>query len=92
MHARVATGRALPADPRIDRRIEERQRLASGGSGGPPSCVHRWQQGLAISVFENEEDMRQGDATLNSMDPPTQDGMGKRTSVEMYEVPIKLEA
>ena len=36
--------------------------------------------------------MRQGDATLNSMDPPTQDGMGKRISVEMYEVPIKLEA
>jgi hypothetical protein len=47
---------------------------------------------LSISLFENEEDMRQGDATFNSMDPPIQDGMGRRISVELFEVPVKLDA
>jgi hypothetical protein len=46
---------------------------------------------LAISLFESEEDLKQGDATLNSMDPPVQDGMGKRTSVELFDVPVKID-
>jgi hypothetical protein len=47
---------------------------------------------LAISLFESEEDLKQGDATLNSMDPPVQDGMGKRTSVELFDVPVKIDS
>ncbi len=46
---------------------------------------------LAISLFETEDDYREGDATLNSMSPPG-DGMGKRVAVEKYEVAVQLEA
>ena len=44
---------------------------------------------MAISLFETEEDLRKGDETLNAMSPPG-DGMGQRTSVEMYEVAADL--
>ncbi len=44
-------------------------------------------RGLAISLFETEDDLRQGDATLSQMNPPD-DAMGKRQSVEMYEVAV----
>jgi hypothetical protein len=44
---------------------------------------------LAISLFATEEDLRQGDETLNKMSPPG-DGMGQRTSVETYEVAADL--
>jgi hypothetical protein len=44
---------------------------------------------LAISLFETEQDMAKGDETLNAMSPPG-DGMGQRTSVEMYEVAADL--
>jgi hypothetical protein len=44
---------------------------------------------MAISLFATEEDLRKGDETLNTMSPPG-DGMGKRTSVETYEVAADL--
>jgi hypothetical protein len=47
---------------------------------------------LAISLFESEADLQQGDATLNSMDPPGQDGMGKRVSVEKFQVGVKIDS
>jgi hypothetical protein len=98
MHARVATWEG--GDPEQTRASIDgiKERAASGPPEGVPAVALLMllstdgSKVLAISLFENEEDMRQGDATLNSMDPPTQDGMEKRTSVEMYEVPIKLEA
>jgi hypothetical protein len=40
---------------------------------------------LAVALFETEADMRTGDEALNAMNPPG-DGMGRRASVEMYEV------
>ncbi len=46
---------------------------------------------MAISLFETEADLQQGDATLNSMEPPVPGGMGQRTSVEMYEVGVKID-
>jgi hypothetical protein len=48
-------------------------------------------RGLALALFETEEDMRKGDETLNSMTPPN-DGMGRRTSVEFYEVAVDVKA
>jgi hypothetical protein len=39
---------------------------------------------LAIGLFETEENLRQGNATLDQMSPPT--NMGTRVSVETYEV------
>ena len=47
--------------------------------------------GLAITLFDTEEDLRQGDATLSAMDPPNPGGMGRRASVEIFEVPTKLD-
>jgi hypothetical protein len=48
-------------------------------------------RGLGIALFETEEDLRQGDATLNEMSPEG-DGMGKRISVETYEVAADMKA
>ena len=44
---------------------------------------------LGITLFATEEDLRQGDATLDAMSPPGE-GMGKRTAVETYEVAADL--
>jgi hypothetical protein len=44
---------------------------------------------IAISLFETEEDLRTGDATLNAMSPPG-DGLGTRAPIEVYEVAIDL--
>jgi len=69
--------------------------------GGPPPGVpakkflllHDTAGGkaLAITLFENEEDYRQGDETLNSMNPPG-GGMGERVSVEKFELVVDLDA
>jgi hypothetical protein len=47
--------------------------------------LHRADEGkvIAISLFETEEDLKQGDATLNAMDPPVPGAIGQRGSVEM---------
>jgi hypothetical protein len=44
---------------------------------------------LAVALFETEEDLRTGDAALNAMTPP-EEGMGRRVSVEMYEVAVDV--
>jgi hypothetical protein len=46
---------------------------------------------LAISLFETEEDMRTGDATLNEMSPPPET-LAQRASVEFYEVGADFRA
>jgi hypothetical protein len=46
---------------------------------------------VAISLFETEDDYREGDETLNSMSPPGE-GMGRRIAVEKYEVAVQLGA
>jgi hypothetical protein len=48
-------------------------------------------RGLAISLFETEDDRRKGDETLNSMSPPD-DGMGRRAAVENYEVAVDVRS
>lgn len=42
---------------------------------------------MSIVLFETEEQMRTGDVTLNAMSPPG-DGLGRRSTVEMYEVAV----
>ena len=44
---------------------------------------------IGVSLFETEEDLRRGDEVLNSMNPP-EEGIGRRTSVEMYEVAVDV--
>jgi hypothetical protein len=98
MHARVATFEG--GDPDQVRQViaEIKQRAASGPPEGVPAVglllLHRAEEGkvVSISLFETEEDLRQGDAALNAMDPPVPGVMGRRTSVEMYEVGVKLDA
>jgi hypothetical protein len=41
---------------------------------------------VGIVFCETEEDMRRADAALNSMSPPQE--VGKRTSVDIYEVAL----
>jgi hypothetical protein len=43
---------------------------------------------VAIVLFETEEDLRQGDATLNAMSPPVDAEGVSRKNVEMFEVPV----
>jgi hypothetical protein len=97
MHARVATFEG--GDPeRVRGMLAEISRQSqSGPPEGVPAvgllALHQPDQGkvLAITLFDTEEDLDQGDATLSSMDPPVPGGMGRRTSVERYEVGIKLD-
>jgi hypothetical protein len=44
---------------------------------------------VAIVFFENEEDYRTGDATLDAM--PSADTPGSRTSVTKYDVAIRMQ-
>lgn len=96
MHARVATFEG--GDPRtVSEMVQE---INSRSESGPPEGVpavgllvlhHPEGKVLAISLFKTEEDLRQGDATLSSMDPPVTGGMGRRASVEMFEVGVKFD-
>jgi hypothetical protein len=98
MHARVATFEG--GDPEGVRKIidEISRHAASGPPEGVPAVgllvLHRADEGklVNISLFETEEDLRKGDEALNAMDPPVPGAMGRRTSVEMYEVGVRLEA
>ena len=46
---------------------------------------------LAVSLFETEDDYRQGDETLSQMSPP-QEGFGQRGPVEKYEVAVDVRS
>jgi hypothetical protein len=95
MYARVAKFEG--ADGAALRRTAEE--INSRASSGPPEGVPATGfllliapdkgTGLAITLFETEEDLRKGDETLNSMSPPG-DGMGRRASVESYEVAVDV--
>lgn len=95
MHARVATFEGGDPD-QVQRVVDEiKQRAGSGPPEGVPAVglllLHN-QDGkvLNISLFETEDDMRQGDQALSAMDPPA-GAPGRRTSVEMYEVGVKID-
>jgi hypothetical protein len=91
MYARVAKWEGGDAEA-MRRSAEE---INSRASSGPPEGVPAVGflllvdpdngRGLAVSLFESEEDRQKGDETLNSMSPPDE-GLGRRSSVENYEV------
>ena len=99
MYARVVRFEGADAES-MERSVSE-IRAEAESRGGPPEGVpakgllilNDGESGrsLGISFFETEEDYREGDETLNSMSPPGQ-GMGRRVSVEKYEVAVQLEA
>lgn len=98
MHARVATFEGGDPDEARQGVDEINRRAAAGPPEGVPAksllVLFNPADGkvLSITLFETEEQLRQGDATLNAMDPPVPGRMGRRTSVEMYEVGVKIEA
>ena len=100
MHARVATFEGGDADS-VRNIVEEIQSQAQA-RGGPPEGVPATEltflhssdgsKVMAITLFESEEDLKQGDETLGAMDPPVPGALGRRTSVDLMEVAFRLEA
>jgi hypothetical protein len=95
VYARVAKWEGAEADG-LRASAEE---MSSQADQGPPEGVPAKGftmlidpdngRSLAIALFETEEDMRKGDEVLNGM-TPQRDDVGRRTSVEMYEVSIDV--
>jgi hypothetical protein len=97
MHARVATFEG--GDPEVARSTIDR--ISGDVDAQPPEGVPATgflmlhdaenRKVLAITFFENEEDMRTGDAKLSSIDPPVPGALGRRVSVELFEVRAKID-
>jgi hypothetical protein len=95
MYARVAKWEGASAE---DIRATA-QAISADASGGPPEGLPAkglmllidpdGGRTMAIALFATEEDLRQGDTTLNEMSPPG-DGMGQPSPVEFYEVAADL--
>ncbi len=96
MYARVARWEGADG-PALRRTAEE---MSSRAASGPPPGVpatgflmlidpHSGRS-LAVALFETEEDLRKGDDALNAMNPDAGDDVGKRTSVEKYEVAVDI--
>jgi len=93
MRARVATFEGEVRDREHDEQIEQiRSEVESGKR--PPGLedakgvlILSGEGGkrIAITLFDDEEGMRRGDAALNDMTPA---GTGTRSSVEFYEVAV----
>jgi hypothetical protein len=97
MYARVARWEGADGETMRSSAKDIRSRAESGPPEGVPATgfllLTNPDEGtaLAISLFDTEEDRRAGDETLNSMTPPGE-GMGTRTSVEMYEVAVEVKS
>lgn len=99
MYARVA--RWEGADPKALEESAAEIRARAESEGGPPPGVPAKEflllhdraagKAIAITLFETEDDYREGDTTLNSMSPPGE-GMGNRISVEKFELAVHVEA
>jgi hypothetical protein len=91
--ARVVSFEGVDAD-----RMDEMSRTMQGGErpeGLPATEVivlhdPETAKSLAIVFFDNEDDYKQGDATLNAM--PADDTPGQRTSVTKYNVAVRMTA
>lgn len=95
MYARVA--RFEGGDAEAIRRVAEeiRGQAASGPPEGVPAkgflmlIDPEGGRSVGLALFETEEDRRKGSETLDAMSPPG-DGLGRRVSVEMYEVAVDM--
>jgi hypothetical protein len=80
---------------------EAAEEINSRAGSGPPEGVPAkgfllltdpdGGQVLAVSLFETEDDYREGDETLKQMNPPG-GGFGNRAAVEKYEVAVDVRA
>ena len=95
MYGRVATFEGDPAN--VDDAISRvRGEVESGnrppgleGAKGMMMLVNRESgKGMGVTLFDSEEDLRRGDEALNNMNPGAS---GRRTSVEFYEVAVRID-
>ena len=94
MYARVARFEGGAADAIR----QSAQDIRSRAESGPPESVPAKGflmlidpdkgRGMAITFFETEDDLLEGDETLNSMG--LGQGMGRRASVETYELAVDI--
>ena len=98
MHARIATFEGAGSD-RLDETIETNRRQIEAGLDSPPEGLEGvkevWMfvdretgRTLDITLFETEEELRQGHEALNALSP---DAEGRRTDVGLYEVAFRKE-
>jgi hypothetical protein len=99
MYARVARWDGADAEALRKSAEEMKARAASGPPEGLRSTGFTLLidpdngTSLAIGLFETEADLRAGDELLNAMTPPPSEGnVGRRTSVEMYEVALDIRS
>jgi hypothetical protein len=96
MFARVATFEGEPDQIREMAANIGREADESGPPEGLPAKEFFFLtgrdsgKGLAIVLFETEDDLRQGDETLNAMSPD--EPSIRRTGVELFDIPIHFEA
>ena len=93
MFARVATFEGDQADIR-----QMADGIRHSAESGPPEGVPAKEvlvltgrdsgKLVAIVLFETEDDLRQGDATLNQMSPPEDAATVARRDVEMFDVAV----
>ena len=97
MYARVARWEGASPEALDQAAAGIRENSESGAPEGLPAkklILLQDKEGgrsMAITLFETEDDYREGDATLDSMSPPG-DGMGTRVGVDKFEVAIELDA
>lgn len=94
MYARVARFEGGAADAIR----QSAQDIRSRAESGPPESVPAKGflmliapdkgRGMGITFFETEDDLLTGDETLNSMS--LGEGMGRRASVETYELAVDV--
>jgi hypothetical protein len=95
MYARVARWEGAEGEALRSSAEEMSSSAASGPPEGVPATGFMMLidpdsgRSLAIALFETEEDLRKGDEVLNSMNP-SRDDVGKRASVEKYEVAVDV--
>ena len=95
MHARIA---AFQGDPAMaDRAIEAVRNRIEADWESPPEGLENVKEllalvdreggnGLGITLYETEEDLRRGDEALSAMSPADPEAAGQRTDVKFYEV------
>jgi len=92
----MAFARVVTFDGVSKERVEQMRQEMSGEA--PPEDIPasefillhdaEAERSVAILFFENEDDYRRGDATLDAM--PAGDTPGSRTSVTKYDVAIRM--
>jgi hypothetical protein len=93
--AKMTVARVVAFEGVTEERIEQ---LKGQMGGEPPEGLPvkeflllydpEGKQSLAVLFFDNEDDYRKGDETLNAM--PRDDTPGKRLSVARYDVALRM--